>query len=200
VAATLKVAGIFRAAPPPQLIETVQEFGIATTTVHNKSRTNCRVSLEKIEEGESPDTTSTNSSNTASTTNANTASTSMSTKTPTQEQINTQVQVHGLSLTTLTQCTHWNSPLDIIAIRHACCGKFYACISCHDALEEHTSSVWPLPQRDERAVLCGNCKHVLRIDEYLSCGSVCTQCEARFNPGCKGHWGMYFEMEKESGG
>jgi hypothetical protein len=47
VAATLKVAGISRAAPPPQLIETVQEFGIATTTVHNKSRTNCRVSLKK---------------------------------------------------------------------------------------------------------------------------------------------------------
>jgi uncharacterized CHY-type Zn-finger protein len=109
-----------------------------------------------------------------------------------------EVQVHGLSLTPQTQCTHWNSPLDIIAIRHACCGKFYACISCHDALEEHTSNVWPLSQRNEQAVLCGKCKHVLRIDEYLSCGSVCTSCEAGFNPGCKGHWGMYFEM-KEGG-
>jgi hypothetical protein len=46
VAATLKVAGISRAAPPPQLIETVQEFGIATTSVYNKSRTNRRVSLK----------------------------------------------------------------------------------------------------------------------------------------------------------
>jgi uncharacterized CHY-type Zn-finger protein len=200
VAATLKVAGISRAAPPPQLIETVQEFGIATTSVHNKSRTTRRVSLKIFRRRGDSIYHVTNGSNTASTTNANTASTSMSTTTPTQEQINTQAQVHGLSLTALTQCTHWKSPLDIIAIRHACCGKFYACISCHDALEEHTSSVWPLPQRDERAVFCGNCKHVLTIDEYLSCGSVCTQCGAGFNPGCKGHWGLYFEMEKESGG
>ena len=104
------------------------------------------------------------------------------------------VQIHGLSLTPQTQCKHWNSPLDIIAIRHACCGKFYACISCHDALEEHISSVWPLSQRNERAILCGKCRHVLRVDEYLSSGSVCTSCGAEFNPGCKGHWGLYFEI------
>lgn len=115
-----------------------------------------------------------------------------------QEQSYTQIQVYGISLTPLTQCKHWHSPLDIIAIRHPCCGKFYACITCHDALETHKSSVWPLSQRDEPVVLCGRCKHVLRIDEYLSCGSVCTSCGAGFNPGCKGHWGLYFEMEKET--
>jgi uncharacterized CHY-type Zn-finger protein len=115
---------------------------------------------------------------------------------PTGEQsLEKDYQVHGLSLTPLTQCAHWNSPLDIIAIRHACCGKLYACISCHDALEDHPPGVWPLSQRNERAVLCGKCRHVLQIDEYLSSGSVCTSCGAGFNPGCKGHWGMYFEME-----
>ena len=104
------------------------------------------------------------------------------------------VQVHGISVSPLTQCSHWLSARDIIAIRHACCLKFYACISCHNALEQHEPAVWPLVQRDERAVLCGHCKHVLRIDEYLESGSRCTKCAAEFNPGCKGHWGMYFEM------
>jgi uncharacterized CHY-type Zn-finger protein len=108
-------------------------------------------------------------------------------------------QVHGLSLTLSTQCAHWNSALDIIAIKHACCSKFYACISCHNELESHEPAVWPIAQRDERAVLCGQCKYVLTVDEYLHSGSRCTSCGAGFNPGCKGHWGMYFEMEGEDG-
>lgn len=135
------------------------------------------------------------------TTTMATPSTENTTPTMTTEQPpkQTQTQVHGLSLTPLTQCIHWNSPLDIIAIGHACCRKFYACISCHDALEDHTSSAWPFSQRDERAVLCGKCGHVLRIDEYLRCGSVCTGCGAGFNPGCKNHWGLYFEMGEDGG-
>jgi uncharacterized CHY-type Zn-finger protein len=108
-------------------------------------------------------------------------------------------QVHGLSLTPTTQCIHWNSALDIIAIKHYCCYKFYACISCHNAVESHEPTVWPISQRGERAVLCGKCKCVLSIEKYLHSGSRCTNCDARFNPGCKGHWGMYIEMEDESG-
>jgi uncharacterized CHY-type Zn-finger protein len=103
--------------------------------------------------------------------------------------------VHGLSLTPLTQCAHYSSPLDIIAIRHACCSKFYACIACHNALETHEPTVWPISQRDERAVLCGRCGHVLGIGEYLGSESQCTECGRGFNPGCKGHWGRYFEVE-----
>lgn len=55
--------------------------------------------------------------------------------------------------------------------------------------------MWPIGQRSEKAVLCGKCKHVLSVEEYMACGSMCTRCGAGFNPGCKGHWGMYFEME-----
>jgi len=140
-----------------------------------------------------------------------------------QSQPNDQLQpqhpqVHGLSLTPLTQCTHYSTPLDIIAIRHFCCNKFYACIRCHNALESsnyptnthtntnkttpppptapapHPATVWPLSRRNEKAVLCGACKRLLTIGEYLGCGSVCTGCGAGFNPGCRGHWGGYFEM------
>jgi len=102
--------------------------------------------------------------------------------------------VHGFSVTPLTQCSHWHSPLDIIAIKHFCCQKFYACISCHDACESHKSGVWPFEQRDDGAVLCGQCKHVLTVTEYMECGSKCTQCGSAFNPGCKNHWEMYFAL------
>jgi uncharacterized CHY-type Zn-finger protein len=104
------------------------------------------------------------------------------------------IQVHGLSVSPTTQCAHWNSDLDIIAIKHACCSKFYACITCHNELESHEPAVWPISKREERAVLCGKCKYVLTVDEYLHSGSCCTSCGAGFNPGCKGHWGMYFEI------
>ncbi|KAF2011476.1 hypothetical protein BU24DRAFT_281853 [Aaosphaeria arxii CBS 175.79] len=116
--------------------------------------------------------------------------------------------VHGLSVTPLTQCTHWHSPLDIIAIKHFCCQKFYACISCHDALESHASAPWPkeVYEKDasneggQGAVLCGKCKHVLGVSEYLGCGSQCTKCGSGFNPGCKLHWGLYFEVDGTEGG
>lgn len=106
--------------------------------------------------------------------------------------------VYGLSLTRLTQCAHWHSPLDIIAVKHFCCKKFYACISCHDALETHASDVWPCTRRDEGAVLCGQCRHVLTVNEYLESGSRCTECGSAFNPGCKKHWGLYFEVGDKS--
>ncbi|KAF1999916.1 CHY zinc finger family protein [Amniculicola lignicola CBS 123094] len=104
-------------------------------------------------------------------------------------------KVHGLALTPLTQCIHYSTPLDIIAIKHACCGKFYACISCHNALESHTPEIWSNQQRGEKAVLCGKCGHVASIGEYMEGGSRCGGCGEGFNPGCRGHWGMYFEVD-----
>jgi uncharacterized CHY-type Zn-finger protein len=104
--------------------------------------------------------------------------------------------VYGVSVSPLTQCMHWHSPLDIIAIKHFCCDKFYACISCHDACEAHKSDVWPRDRRNERAVLCGNCKYVLTVEGYIKSGSKCTACGSAFNPGCKNHWGLYFEVDE----
>ncbi|KAF1831906.1 hypothetical protein BDW02DRAFT_28022 [Decorospora gaudefroyi] len=105
--------------------------------------------------------------------------------------------VYGLAVTSLTQCTHWHSPLDIIAIKHFCCKKFYACISCHDACEAHKPGVWPKDLRTEKAVLCGKCKHVLAVDDYMKSGSACTKCGSGFNPGCKNHWALYFELDQK---
>lgn len=103
-------------------------------------------------------------------------------------------KVNGLGVTELTQCSHWHSTRDVIAIRHKCCGDYYACISCHEALVDHAPAVWGKAERDVKAVLCGHCRRELTIAEYLASGSVCPGCEAEFNPGCARHYNLYFEM------
>ncbi|KAF2706037.1 hypothetical protein K504DRAFT_460132 [Pleomassaria siparia CBS 279.74] len=124
------------------------------------------------------------------------------TPTPPHQSSSLEPTIHGIDLTPLTQCTHWNSPLDIIAIRHACCRKFYACISCHNTLETgHNPSVWSRKDWDDKAVFCGNCKMMWSIRGYVEGGGggkdgkpKCGGCGAGWNPGCKNHWGLYFDM------
>ncbi|EPE28314.1 zinc finger CHY protein [Glarea lozoyensis ATCC 20868] len=108
--------------------------------------------------------------------------------------MSTRPQVHGLSLTPPTQCVHYNTPLDIIAIKHKCCLTFYACISCHAALADHPPQVWSKVEREEKAVLCGKCEGIMSIQEYMDAGDRCGNCGEGTNPGCKGHWGLYFEV------
>ena len=100
--------------------------------------------------------------------------------------------VHGVDLDPQTRCAHWHSTLDVIAIRMACCGTYYACKDCHDALAGHPLRPWPRDRRSTCAVLCGVCRHELSIDEYLACGSTCPRCAAHFNPGCANHYHFYF--------
>lgn len=103
--------------------------------------------------------------------------------------------VRGLDLDPNTRCAHWRSELDIIAIRMRCCGVYYACRECHDALADHPARVWAASEFGERAILCGACGHQLTIREYLGCGSRCPRCEARFNPGCHKHRHLYFAAD-----
>jgi uncharacterized CHY-type Zn-finger protein len=100
---------------------------------------------------------------------------------------------HGVSLDPQTRCAHWHSPLDIIAIKMRCCGRYYACRECHDALENHPVKVWPKAEWDQPAILCGACKAELSIRQYMDCGNICPSCNAGFNPGCRNHYHLYFE-------
>ncbi|KIK56448.1 hypothetical protein GYMLUDRAFT_204868 [Collybiopsis luxurians FD-317 M1] len=107
----------------------------------------------------------------------------------------TNTIVHGLSVSTSSQCAHWHSDRDIVAIKHKCCNKFWACYNCHEAGADHTNQIWPkIEQNDTKAVLCGNCSHELTISEYLATGSQCTSCSALFNPRCSNHYHLYFEV------
>lgn len=92
-----------------------------------------------------------------------------------------------------TRCIHYRTPLDVIAIRFACCGEYYPCHLCHAETAGHPAGQWPLEDRGERAVLCGVCRHELRIDDYLV-SDACPSCAAAFNPGCKLHTELYFQV------
>lgn len=100
--------------------------------------------------------------------------------------------VAGLDLDPQTRCRHWRSPLDIVAIRMKCCGVYYACRDCHDALTNHLAEVWPEDAWDTRAILCGVCRAELTIRQYLACDDLCPACGAAFNPGCRTHRHLYF--------
>jgi uncharacterized CHY-type Zn-finger protein len=104
--------------------------------------------------------------------------------------------VHGLDLDASTRCRHYHGAADVIAIKMRCCGIYYACIDCHQALAGHAATVWPLTGWDTKAVLCGVCRTELSIHAYLSSGNRCPHCEAAFNPGCRNHYHLYFESSR----
>ncbi len=101
--------------------------------------------------------------------------------------------VLGLDLDAETRCAHWRSPRDVVAIKMRCCGAYYACKDCHDALAGHPIEVWPKAEWDSPAVLCGVCGTELSIRQYLDCADACPACAAPFNPGCRLHRHFYFE-------
>jgi uncharacterized CHY-type Zn-finger protein len=101
--------------------------------------------------------------------------------------------VKGVGLDPQTRCSHWRSPLDIIAIKMRCCDTYFACRACHDELADHQVVVWPAAEWDQPAVLCGACGVELSVHDYLGCHSRCPACAAPFNPGCRTHHHLYFE-------
>lgn len=95
-----------------------------------------------------------------------------------------------------TRCAHYRGPADRIAIRFRCCGGYFCCHACHDALEDHVPDRWPSEEFGKRAVLCGACRGELTIREYLEGGAAgCPRCRAAFNPRCAFHHHLYFEVE-----
>ncbi len=103
--------------------------------------------------------------------------------------------VHGVHLDDETRCLHYNSPIDIIAIKMACCDTYYACKGCHEALANHDIQVWPRTTWDTPAILCGVCKSELTIAEYMQSNNICPNCASAFNPVCRNHYHFYFETE-----
>jgi uncharacterized CHY-type Zn-finger protein len=79
-----------------------------------------------------------------------------------------------------------------VAIKFACCGRFYPCHQCHAETAGHRAQQWPADRRDEHAVLCGRCGRTLTIEQYLSAADRCVHCDGEFNPGCRAHRHLYF--------
>ena len=104
------------------------------------------------------------------------------------------VEVKGLDVDEQTRCLHYAQHHDIIAIKFYCCSTYYPCHACHQALADHPIEVWPSDQFDQIAILCGSCGWEMAISTYWQSDSRCPHCHASFNPGCKKHGDLYFEM------
>ncbi len=102
--------------------------------------------------------------------------------------------VKGIDVDPETRCAHYHSEIDRIAIKFYCCGVYYPCYECHEAVGCGRPAVWPKGEFGQQAVLCGTCRHELTVREYLDCASVCPNCSAPFNPGCSLHKHLYFEV------
>ena len=118
------------------------------------------------------------------------------------------VPIRGVAVDPETRCAHWDSAVDVVALRFDCCEAYYPCDACHDAATDHEAAPWPRDRFDEPAVLCGSCGATLSAREYLdgdgaalrASGSrvkpdddACPRCGAEFNPGCRAHRDRYFE-------
>jgi uncharacterized CHY-type Zn-finger protein len=106
--------------------------------------------------------------------------------------------VYGVGLDRQTRCAHYNTSLDIVAIKMKCCGLYYACKDCHEELAGHTIDVWPPSEWHQPAVLCGACGVELSVQAYMDFGDTCPACGAAYNPGCRNHYHFYFETEPAS--
>lgn len=105
-----------------------------------------------------------------------------------------EVSLRGVAVDAETRCRHWDSDVDVVALKFACCETYYPCFECHEESADHDPERWPRDRFDEPAVLCGVCREELTVDAYLSCGDSCPSCGAAFNPGCREHHHLYFEV------
>jgi uncharacterized CHY-type Zn-finger protein len=105
------------------------------------------------------------------------------------------IKIKGKLVDDQTRCVHYQSELDIIAIKFKCCNTYYPCFSCHEEDTNHLSQVWRKEEFDALAILCGACEKELSIQEYMESQAICPYCQAHFNPKCSNHYHLYFEME-----
>lgn len=103
------------------------------------------------------------------------------------------IPIHGVDVDPKTRCRHYASDRDVVAIRFACCSRYYPCFECHEAVADHEAARWGPGDGGHEAVLCGVCGHQLPISSYLDGDDQCPSCDAAFNPGCRAHYHRYFE-------
>jgi len=105
------------------------------------------------------------------------------------------VPVRGVDVDVETRCAHYDTELDVVALRFPCCDAYYPCFRCHEAVTDHEPARVPRDRFDEDAVLCGVCDTTLSVRAYLDCDDTCPACGASFNPGCRRHRDRYFAVE-----
>lgn len=102
------------------------------------------------------------------------------------------IQAQGLLVDDESRCVHYHSEKDIVSLQCYECKKYYACYQCHNAMEKHVFSPYPLKLSKDKPILCGACKRTMTFQEYQK-QIVCPFCSSPFNPGCKLHHSFYFK-------
>ena len=102
------------------------------------------------------------------------------------------MQIYGKPVDDQTRCVHYATERDVVAIKFACCNRFFPCHLCHAETVDHAAALWPIETQDEHAILCGVCQQTMSITTYFD-ASVCPNCAAEFNDGCRLHRHLYFQ-------
>ena len=110
------------------------------------------------------------------------------------ERTSDTIIVKGKLVDDHTRCVHYQSPLDIIAIKFNCCNDYYPCYYCHQEGADHPASVWEKTAFNTNAILCGSCLKEMTIQAYKESDDECPFCKAPFNPKCVNHDHLYFEQ------
>lgn len=100
--------------------------------------------------------------------------------------------VYGPIVDDQTRCVHYSTDQDIVAVKFACCLRYYPCYLCHEQTADHIAGQWSSDQRSQLAILCGVCSEELSIEKYLRVNA-CPACLAPFNPRCHLHSRLYFQ-------
>ena len=101
-------------------------------------------------------------------------------------------KIYGNQIDGKSRCVHYGAEVDIVAIKIKCCNKFYACIECHNEMEDHRAEIWKKTEFEEKVILCGNCREEIAITTYQLI-SECPSCKHSFNKKCINHYHLYFE-------
>ncbi|EOL43727.1 CHY zinc finger protein [Enterococcus caccae] len=102
------------------------------------------------------------------------------------------MKIYGATIDNEGRCLHYQSSVDIVANKCYFCKKYYACFHCHDELEDHLFSAWPISKdSNEKIVLCGVCQSEMTAKDYQE-HAKCLNCGHLFNPGCSLHSQIYF--------
>lgn len=90
-------------------------------------------------------------------------------------------------------CRHWDGPDDVLQLALPCCHRFWPCRDCHDEAADHEAQRWP-DDSDAAALRCGRCRATQTVAAYLASPDACPACGGAFNPRCRSHHHLYFQV------
>ncbi|WP_414049110.1 CHY zinc finger protein [Macrococcus animalis] len=102
--------------------------------------------------------------------------------------------IEGVAVDEQGRCEHYHSPVDVVCYQFPENDTYYPCHLCYEAIHQSAPQAKYSIHSDLKAVLCGVCQTEIAINAYVQ-SNQCPNCTHPFNPGCKNHFHLYFEIE-----